>query len=656
MPTLTINGRDVDVGDEFLKLSPEQQNATVDEIAHSMGAVHSAQPDTAPSISEGAGRAFATGVPVIGGLLNRADAATNATLAPVLNGLFSPDQQLQGDWSQRYQQALAAQNGADQQFAQAHPALNTGAQIAGGIAATAPLASIAIPLRLAQASGALAAGSRIGLTGLEGAVLGGTDAYARGDNVAQGAGMGAVGGAGGQALGEAISGGAALTRALMRGSEGRATDRAASIVRQLGQSDALSPALAEAELARLGPAATLADLGPNMQQAARAVASAPGSAQKQLVEALMNRQGQSGQRIEGAMDAAMGPRTNILDSADRISSSRSALASPWYDKAMSVPVADSPELQEIIKTPAFMSALAKANTLAGNEGRSLYSPTGNMGMHGPEMAPDVSKMTLQDLHYIQRAMQDNIGEIKAGAGFKDNEASRSVADVRRRLLGVMDDLSPEYATARGIYSDYSKVAQALADGQKVFSNATTPDMLQRTLSGMGESEKIAFTDGARQQVAHTMGTARNDANAARSLLDKGYNREKIALILGDDAASGLNNAVDAERTFADTMQAARGGSMTDRNLLAQQIIPGDQKTPVLRSLLNLRFGDATLGLGERLASGAVNARNERTRDAIARALLSRDASAFAPAPPIQNRIAPNIAAALIGAGLPAERN
>ncbi|OUJ13813.1 hypothetical protein [Acetobacter okinawensis] len=656
MPTLTINGRDVDVGDEFLKLSPEQQNATVDEIAHSMGGVHSAQPDASPSIAEGTGRAFATGVPVIGGLLNRADAATNATLAPVLNGLFSPDQQLQGDWSQRYQQALAAQSGLDQQFAQQHPALNTGAQIAGGIASTAPLASIAIPSRLAQASGALAAGGRIGLTGLEGAVLGGTDAYARGDNVTQGAGMGAVGGAGGQALGEAISGGAALTRALMRGADGRATDRAASIVRQLGQSDALSPALADAELARLGPAATLADLGPNMQQAARAVASAPGSAQKQLVEALMNRQAQAGQRIEGAMDAAMGPRRNILDSADRISSSRSALASPWYDKAMPVPVADSPELQEIIKTPAFMSALAKANTLAGNEGRSLYSPTGNMGMHGPEMAPDVSKMTLQDLHYIQRAMQDNIGEIKTGAGFKDNEASRSVADVRRRLLGVMDDLSPEYATARGIYSDYSKVAQALTDGQKVFSNATTPDMLQRTLAGMGESEKAAFTEGARQQVAQTMGTARNDANAAKALLDKGYNREKMALILGDDAADGLNNAVDAERAFAATTQAARGGSMTDRNILAQQIIPGDQKTPVLRSLLNLRFGDAALGVGERLASGAINARNERTRDAVARALLSRDASAFAPVAPTQSQIAPNIAAALIGAGLPAERN
>lgn len=38
MATLEINGRDVEVDDSFLSLTPEQQNATVDEIAASLGA------------------------------------------------------------------------------------------------------------------------------------------------------------------------------------------------------------------------------------------------------------------------------------------------------------------------------------------------------------------------------------------------------------------------------------------------------------------------------------------------------------------------------------------------------------------------------------------------------------------------------------------
>lgn len=44
MPTLNIEGRKVSVGEEFLKLSPEQQNATVDEIAKSLPRGGAAEP------------------------------------------------------------------------------------------------------------------------------------------------------------------------------------------------------------------------------------------------------------------------------------------------------------------------------------------------------------------------------------------------------------------------------------------------------------------------------------------------------------------------------------------------------------------------------------------------------------------------------------
>lgn len=43
MATLDIEGRKVEVDDSFLKLSPDQQNATVDEIAHSLGVTPGAQ-------------------------------------------------------------------------------------------------------------------------------------------------------------------------------------------------------------------------------------------------------------------------------------------------------------------------------------------------------------------------------------------------------------------------------------------------------------------------------------------------------------------------------------------------------------------------------------------------------------------------------------
>ncbi|WP_278368676.1 hypothetical protein [Acetobacter orientalis] len=641
MGVLTIDGQDFSVPDSFGDLPHDQQLQVISGIRQKHNLSDDDRGGTQSDAPQhpvfDAARSFVQGFPLVGGFQPKIEAAADAGLSYLTGGATPEAGTLSGGIGDRYQQALGNISSDQQQFAQAHPALNTGAQIAGGIASTAPLASIAIPSKLAQASGALATAGRVGFTGLEGAALGGTDAYARGDNVAQGTVMGAAGGAGGQALGEALSGGSNLVRALMRGSEGRATDRAAAIIRQLGESDALSPTAAQAELARLGPDATLADLGANMQQGARAVASAPGSGQVQLVEALTGRAKSAGSRIAGAMDAALGPRTNILDSADQIAASRSAAARPLYEQAYASDVPMSDELKSLLARPSMERAFAGAQKLAADAGHEI----------------DPEKPTVMALDYTKRALDDSISSnLRDG----NNNEARILMENRNTLLEHMDKAVPEYAQARKVFSDYSSVANALQEGQKVFSNATTPDMLDRSLANMSDAEKQAFTEGARQQIAQTMGTARNDANAAKALLDKGYNREKMALILGDDAASGLNNAVDAERTFAATMQAARGGSMTDRNILAQQIIPGDQKTPVLRSLLNLRFGDAALGIGERLASGAINARNERTRDAIARALLSRDASVFAPVAPTQSQISPNIAAALIGAGLPAERN
>ncbi|WP_262299700.1 hypothetical protein [Microvirga sesbaniae] len=58
MTTLTIGNREVEVSDDFLKLSPEQQNATVEEIAQSLGVTgDDAGSDTAEAPELTAGRA-----------------------------------------------------------------------------------------------------------------------------------------------------------------------------------------------------------------------------------------------------------------------------------------------------------------------------------------------------------------------------------------------------------------------------------------------------------------------------------------------------------------------------------------------------------------------------------------------------------------------
>jgi hypothetical protein len=174
MATLTIGDKQVTVDDAFLKLSPEQQNSTVQQIASSIGATASA-----PVSANDVGRAVATGVPVIGGALNKLDAASNAALAPVLNRFFDEKDQLpEASFSDRYAHSLRDQEGSDARFAKDHPMVDTAAQVAGSIGATVPFMA--------------AAPAAFGLTGtipqmvrngaISGGALSAADAASRGQN------------------------------------------------------------------------------------------------------------------------------------------------------------------------------------------------------------------------------------------------------------------------------------------------------------------------------------------------------------------------------------------------------------------------------------------------------------------------------------------
>lgn len=204
MPTLDIGGQKVSVGEEFLSLPPDQQQATVDEIAASL-----------PKKAEPVGvndvvRSAASGVPIIGGLLNKANAATNAALAPAIEPFLTkgPDTLDQPTFGERYQKSLDIQNRGDKKFAEEHPIVDTTAKIAGGVGSLTGAA-----LRIPGAAYSL--GMTGGLPGMiargavSGGALGGADAAIRGEDVDSGAkwgaGFGMLGPVAGRAVGAAYN-------------------------------------------------------------------------------------------------------------------------------------------------------------------------------------------------------------------------------------------------------------------------------------------------------------------------------------------------------------------------------------------------------------------------------------------------------------------
>ncbi|MGJ4954630.1 hypothetical protein ACQR1H_03225 [Bradyrhizobium sp. HKCCYLRH2015] len=183
------------VGDAFLKLSPEQQNAAVQEIAWQIGAKAAAPlPVTANEVLGAA----AEGVPILGGMRNQVNAAVNATLAPFIEPHLAPsenDISRHGEnWTERYAKSKQMLDDHNRQFAEQHPIVNAGSQIAGSVL------SMAGPMSAApKAFGLVGSVPQMVRNGaISGAALSGADAAVRG---ADPAGAAAVGGIVGGAAG-----------------------------------------------------------------------------------------------------------------------------------------------------------------------------------------------------------------------------------------------------------------------------------------------------------------------------------------------------------------------------------------------------------------------------------------------------------------------
>jgi hypothetical protein len=258
-------------------------------------------------------RSAATGVPVIGGALNQMNAATNAALAPILNPLFSEKDQLKGEtFADRRAESLRQQQGMDRDFAAQHPAIDTAAQIAGGVAGIAP-AVVAAPAAFGAGAGSLGVRSLASM--LAGGAIGGTDAAVRsggdltstGVGSALGLGLGAAGpslaagiGKGVTTLADKISGLSQPTGPIA------GIPRAAANYALDAMGDPAKQAAMQAQLTRLGPQAMLADVSPEWMGVARGAASRPGI-RDEIVTPLLNRDLAKNTRLGGDIDASLGP-------------------------------------------------------------------------------------------------------------------------------------------------------------------------------------------------------------------------------------------------------------------------------------------------------------------------------------------------------------
>lgn len=680
MTTLNIGGKRVRVGDDFRNLTPEQQAATVDEIARSIGASqparmdrgHSNVPEFSPPGVEGydpqtgevtrpgyqpsrvtaALGSFIEGVPVAGPYLQ--SGVENA--AAGINSLISgrPHADVRADMGDMVDQSQAA-----------YPWTSTAAGVGGAVAGTIP-AVVAAPTLFGAGGGTLVA--RTAASALSGAAVGGADSGVRSDwdpwTMLYGGGAGLAAGAIGPAAGKAIGAGAQKLRdyfaARISGLDPSTLSRLGRAVRD----DGLDPAAIGRRMDELGPDAMLMDLGPNLQRQAGALAATPGRGQEVVRGAIGARDAAANARIRGAIDDTLGPAPVPSRVDAGIRANQQAL-SPAYDEVFrnASPVDTSGIARYLNREIAQLRGDAQRGV------SSIRSMLNKVGSDQLDTSPRV-------LFETRKAID---GMLETA---KDSNVIGTLATARQAVDDLLASAVPGIKDVDAQFAELARQRGAFSRGQQVLESGRTAPRPQELAQEFAEGAlpqgrqvgpsavPMRLRQGARDEIERIIGTNVNDRVALQRIIkgEGDWNRSRLATLFGQERADRIIGVLDRERLFADTSQVVTRNSETAARTAAMQEIAGETGPQ-----FGVREGYMSGGLRgvarsagvrtvERLRDMITGAHREAQNVGLAEALASRDLTRVAEAlgrsqslPATDRSIQRAAIALLIGGGTAAAR-
>lgn len=580
MATLEINGRDVEVDDSFLSLTPEQQEATVNEIAASLGQA-SGPPSGQPTMANKLDDYYSSGIYAgeynpLGAIARSLDAATTAggdvltfSFGDELTGLVGGDT----DIARQRQAALQESN----PIASTVGGVATGLGMAGGSLRGAAQGSAGLMSALpsARMTGA-ALGPRVLVGAGEGAALGGLYGVGSGegawDRFKQGATGAAVGGVLGGAFPLVTQGIASGYRNVM---DRRAQD---AVARDSGVSPGVADVLTRTidadgslrteglqNMRAAGREAMLVDAGPNAQTILDTAIQKVGPGATLARQRVGERLTRDSRAVTQALDDTFGKPMGVAASQKAIRDASKEAVEEAYRLANIGPIDYSSEagqavesvinrIPDRIKGPAIQRAneriryneIANQHILAdiAEDGAVTFREMPNV------MQADAIKKSLREI--VDAGTDAVTGKLSPDAQF----AAQMERDLRNAMVSASDDYANALRTAR----DPLQRQSAIALGGKALGTDMKRDQFALLIDGFSDAEKKALGQGIRSQIDDTLANVkRTMANgdlepkeAAKAIkeLSSRANREKVSMVMGDEAAEKLFNEIDrAAKSF-----------------------------------------------------------------------------------------------------------
>lgn len=585
MATLNIQGKRVTVDDSFLKLSPEDQAKTVDEIAAHIGitpekqdAAQVEQP-SADDDSQKALRSELSGMtqnpakalydqrptwqkPIIaaqdiGNIIGDdltfgfGDKAAAALRAPFTDKTYAEELAANRQGTQNARdRAGSAAYGADVTAALMLPRLLPAGQVAN--------ASVGVLPKLGRFAGGVIKG------GAQGAAVGGLQAAGHDTDIGEGALTGAAfGSAVPAALGIGKTVGGAIIKPVADAVRARANPSgyAAGKIAERLNNGGMSVDQAAARAARDG--LSLADVGgSSTRDLLRTTTNIPGPARSRVASQLALRQMGQGDRLKRVVGQTLADPDGYLAAKDEIADTAKRIAAPLFKEAEKTPIHFTKELEGIINTPSGRKALAKAEQLAADEQvpfKQMFVNIADDGTATFKRVPDQRAW-----QYIKTAFDDMVAA-ETDITKKVSNEGRIINNLKNRMLSELDAQNPTYAAARKAWGGQQSLDKALEFGRSAMTQS--PESVRRGLAAMGAPEKEAARAGAAEWIRNSIDQAGFTNNAILKFFSNRQQVKNLRALFDNDAQfKTFRQAIFAEAKKRSTYDAVRGNSTTARQM------------------------------------------------------------------------------------------
>ena len=515
----------------------------------------------APSYGESLGRAA-----VQGGFQGWGDELV-AGGAATLDAAFNGD-----NFADAYKHRVAQERSDLSQFRETDPWAAHGTEIGGAIATGA------MPWMNAARGGQYAAPMRIGAGQglLYGAGAGEGDLKEQLKSEAVGTILGTIGGGISVPVSKAV--GAGVQR-LMGGNAakdiGMSYPEWNALNRQMSIDDSLR-GQGQVRLERGGEQAMLADSGRAGSSLLDEAISESPLAANAATKALQDRVAGENAVLKQAMDNTLGVPQGLKSIRRGISKTTASGRSDAYEAAYNTPIDyASPQGREIETVLNRMSSDIKESAFKAANERMLDEGITNQQIIA-KIADDgtvsFSEMpNVIQLDYLKRSLQ-SIARSNTDDGFNMNSRGVMMSGQARSLRDALIDAVPDYADALKLGQDKILREEALALGSKLLRPNVTRETVDDMAEHMSDEARESAAAGIRSyidetvaNVKRTLGNPDVDAKEAAKVikdLSSNANKQKIAMIIGDEKAAALFKQIDESSVGFELQARVAEGSKT----------------------------------------------------------------------------------------------